>query len=320
MKYVYILIAAVLIDFIIGDPPTWPHPIRFIGGMIKKYENVIRHQKLVSLKVGGFFLTFLSLATVTAMISLMIFTSKSIHPVIEIVVSTYLTYTALAAKCLSVETKKVYRALKNRDIGLGRKMLSYLVGRDTTELNEEEIIRGAVETVAENTIDGVLAPLFYYILGVFMGVPLQMVFIYKTINTLDSMVGYIQEKYKEIGFASAKIDDIANYIPARLGSLFMLVAGLLLRYDFKAGLKTLKRDRRNHKSPNCGYPESAVAGLLNVQLGGTNTYFGETLYKPTIGDAVKKLSPQDIIKAIQIMYGAEVIMVMLFILPILIFK
>ncbi len=314
MTTIFILIFAVALDFLLGDPPSWPHPIRFIGGMISKYEKLIRKNKWIDLKVGGFLLVGVSLITVTIVISSLFYILNAIHPILKVVASAYLTYTAIATKCLDVETRKVYYALKDKDINRSRKMLSYLVGRDTTQLNESEIIRGTVETVAENTIDGVIAPIFYFIIGVYFGFPIHFIFIYKTINTLDSMVGYIHDKYKKIGFASAKLDDIANYVPARIGSLFMLLTGLLLGYDTKLGLRILIRDRRNHKSPNCGYPESVVAGLLNVQLGGTNTYFGQTLYKPTIGDNIKNLNPQNILDAIKIMYGSQFIMLMIYIL------
>ncbi|MTI46589.1 adenosylcobinamide-phosphate synthase CbiB [Sporosalibacterium faouarense] len=310
MKYILILVIAVLLDFFLGDPQRWPHPIRYIGWMIKKYEGMIRKQKIVDLKVGGFLLIFLSLVTVFIVIALILFVTNFIHPIIKDIVLVYLTYTALAAKCLAVETKKVYKALEKENVHLGRKMLSYLVGRDTTQLTKEETVRGAVETVAENTVDGVLAPIFYFVIGIFLGMPLQMIFIYKTINTLDSMVGYIHEKYRDIGFASAKIDDIANFVPARIGSLCMLLGGLVLGFDIKTGFKILIRDRKNHKSPNCGYPEAAVAGLLRIQLGGTNTYFGETIYKPTIGDPIEDLKPQKILETIRVMYASEIIMVL----------
>lgn len=321
MGYVYILIIAIILDFILGDPPQIPHPIRYIGKTIKVYENMIRKQKNINLKFGGFMLLILSLITVMLVVSLIIYVSKEIHQYLNIIISVYLTYTALAAKCLSIETKKVYKALKNNDLKESRKMLSYLVGRDTTNLSKKEVIRGTVETIAENTIDGILAPIFFFVIGIVFNAPIQMIFLYKTINTLDSMVGYIQEPYKEIGFASAKVDDLANYIPARVGSIFMLIAGGLIGYDFKNGYKILKRDRRNHKSPNCGYPESAVAGLLKIQLGGTNTYFGQRLYKPTMGDSIEDLKSENIIDTIKIMYGSEIIMAGTFILGLLyIFK
>ncbi len=303
-----ILIALIALDYILGDPPNWPHPVRFIGAVIKKYEKFIRSLKGLDLKVGGFILTSATITTVLLSFTLVLDVAKLIHPLLKTVLEIYLVYSLLAAKCLEVETMKVYKALESNDITKSRQMLSYLVGRDTSQLNTEDIIRGAVETIAENTIDGVLAPLFYLGIGLYFNIPVQAILLYKTINTLDSMVGYIQEPYTKIGYASAKLDDIANFIPARLGSIIMILAGIVLRYDGKKGMQILIRDKKNHKSPNCGYPESAVAGLLGIQLGGTNTYFGQQVYKPTIGDALKELSPRHIKDTIKIMYGAELIM------------
>ncbi|KNF07898.1 cobalamin biosynthesis protein CobD [Gottschalkia purinilytica] len=312
MNGISMLIIAVILDFILGDPQNFPHPIRFVGFIIRKYEKLIRSLGM-NLKLGGFILTGLTIITTTAIITLILWIGKSINPVVKTILSIYLIYTSLASKCLHKETKKVYDKAVEVDIEESRKMLSYLVGRDTKSLNMDEIIRGAVETVAENTIDGVLAPLFYIGIGTYFGIPVHIAYVYKAINTLDSMVGYTNEKYKDIGFASAKLDDMANYLPARLGSILMVVSGVFFKYDVLNGFKVLFRDRRNHKSPNCGYPESAVAGLLNIQLGGTNTYFGEKIYKPTIGDEVNKLEPKHIIDTIKVMYGSEILTVALII-------
>lgn len=308
MLNIVILVASVFLDFTLGDPPNWPHPIKFIGKLIKKYEKIVRSIKWLNLKIGGFVLTALTIITVLFLSSLILHMAELVHPFFRIALEIYFVYSLLAARCLEIETMKVYKALKSNDISNGRRLLSYLVGRDTSQLNYEDIIRGAVETVAENTIDGVLAPLFYLGIGFYFNVPVQAILLYKTINTLDSMVGYIQEPYTKIGFASAKLDDIANFIPARIGSVLMILAGKVLGYKGKKGIQILIRDRRNHKSPNCGYPESAVAGLLEIQLGGTNIYFGERVYKPTIGDAHKKLDSVHIKDTIKIMYGAEIIM------------
>lgn len=312
MKSSALLIIVVFLDFILGDPPNWPHPIRYIGWSISQYEKAIRKSR-IDLKIGGFLLVLLSLGTTLIISTLILKIANYIHPSLRTIVTTYLLYTSIAAKCLDVEARKVHNAVNEKNIEKSRKKLSYLVGRDTTQLSFEEIIRGVVETVAENTVDGVLAPLFYMVIGFYLGFPVQFALGYKVINTLDSMVGYVQEPYKEIGYASAKLDDIANYIPARIGSLLMILAGGLLGYSIKQGFKILIRDRRNHKSPNCGYPEAAVAGLLQIQLGGTNTYFGQEIYKPTIGDETTSLTGEHIINTIKIMYGAEFLMVLAFI-------
>lgn len=307
-----ILLLAVLLDYMIGDPLGWPHPIIYIGKMITFYEKQIR-KNMKNLKSGGVVLLFSSLFTVILIIHGILRMAGKIHPLLENILILYFIYSLLAAKCLCVEAKKVYKELEAGNVEEARLKISYLVGRDTRGLCLEEITRATIETVAENTIDGVLAPMFYLLVGFFVGYPVEILFFYKTVNTLDSMVGYIQEPYREIGYASAKFDDVLNYIPARLGSLVMIFAGGLLKYDWKNGVQILRRDRRNHKSPNCGYPESAVAGLLHIQLGGSNTYFGQTVEKPTMGDKKRELSPQDILSTTYIMYVSQVLILIVFI-------
>jgi len=302
-----IVIGVVILDYIFGDPHWIPHPIAIIGRIIKGYEILIRKSS-IPLRLGGFLLAIGTILTVISLINLILYIAVTIHPVLHLMTTIYFLYTSLAAKCLHIESNKVYNSLKYENIKEARRQLSYLVGRDTSQLSEKEIIRGAVETVSENTIDGVLAPTIYMLVGFLFGMPVQLVFLYKTINTLDSMVGYTNEYYRDIGYSSAKLDDFTNYIPARLGSILMLIAGGLLGYDLKNGFKILMRDRRNHKSPNCGYPESAVAGLLNIEIGGANIYFGEKIYKPTIGDKNKELELRHIKDAIKIMYCSQLIL------------
>ena len=195
--------------------------------------------------------------------------------------------------------------------------MSYIVGRDTENLSEKEIIRATVETVAENTVDGLIAPLFYAFVGACINVggislaaPLAMT--YKAINTLDSSVGYKNEKYLHIGFASAKIDDIANYIPSRISVILFTIGNLFLRNDYKNCFKISIRDRKNHKSPNCAFSEGAVAGALGIQLGGTNIYFGETVYKPTIGDKTREIEVQDISRTNKILYATSLTSMLVF--------
>ncbi|WP_066498361.1 adenosylcobinamide-phosphate synthase CbiB [Abyssisolibacter fermentans] len=310
MEKLIVFLIAIFLDFILGDPVSWPHPIIYVGKLISYLEKKIRKQNIISLKTGGFILLILSVLIVVSILSIILGLAGYIHHYVKTVLIIYFIYTSLASRCLHEEALKVYRVLKSKDIQKARVQLSYLVGRDTKELNEEEITRGTVETVAENTIDGVLAPMFYIIIGFLIGFPVQLVYIYKTVNTLDSMVGYIQQPYTEIGCASAKFDDVLNYIPARIGSVFMLLGGLFFKYDLSNGFKILIRDRRNHKSPNCGYPEAVAAGLLNIQLGGTNTYFGQKLYKPTIGDKNRNIDIEDIKSAVKIMYSSQALIIL----------
>ena len=297
-----------ILDLIIGDPYSFPHPVRFIGKLISFVEKKIR--KITSsdngLKIAGFFLWFIVVGA-TLGITSMILNLFKFNKIAYFVVNTIIIYTTLATKCLKDESIKIYKVLKTGDLEKSRVQLSYIVGRDTTNLSEKEIVRATVETVAENTVDGIIAPLFYGFIG---GAPLAMA--YKAINTLDSTVGYKNDKYYNLGFASAKIDDIANYIPARLGVILLSLGSLFVGFNFKDALKIGIRDRKNHKSPNCAFSEGAVAGALGIQLGGTNIYFGKEVYKPTIGDKNREIEIEDIIRTNRIMYSSSIISIIIF--------
>ena len=297
-----------IIDLIIGDPYSFPHPVIYIGKLIKCLENNIRKvfKKEKYLKFAGFILWFITVGT-TYLLTYLIIKLSKFNSITFLIVNSFIIYTTLATKCLKDEAIKIYNILKSGDIYESRKQLSYIVGRDTNSLNEAEIIRATVETVAENTVDGIISPMFYAFIG---GAPLAMV--YKAINTLDSMVGYKNDKYINLGFASAKIDDIANYIPARVCIIFMTIASLILRFNYKNCFKISIRDRKNHKSPNCAYPEGAVAGALGIQLGGTNIYFGKPVYKPTIGDKYREIEIEDIKKTNKIMYLSSILSLIIF--------
>ncbi|MGL4914009.1 MAG: adenosylcobinamide-phosphate synthase CbiB [Romboutsia sp.] len=297
-----------IMDLIIGDPYSFPHPVRYIGKLIKVTESKIRKfaKSDEDLKKGGFLLWFITVG-VTYLVTYLIVKLSSFIPGGFLIINSILIYTTLATKCLKDEAVKIYKVLKTGDIEKSRIQLSYIVGRDTTHLDEGEIIRATVETVAENTVDGIIAPMFYAFIG---GAPLAMA--YKAINTLDSTVGYKNEKYLNLGFASAKIDDVANYIPARIAVLLMAIGSLILGYDYKKSFQIAIRDRKNHKSPNCAYPEGAVAGALGVQLGGINIYFGEVVYKPTIGDKVRNIEMEDIVKTNKIMYATSIASMIIF--------
>lgn len=297
-----------VMDLIIGDPYSFPHPVRYIGKLIKTTENKIRKIAKTdkNLKIGGFVLWFVTVG-ITYLVTYLTVKLSSFVPGGFLIANSILIYTTLATKCLKDEAVKIYKVLKSKDIEKSRIQLSYIVGRDTTSLDEGEIIRATVETVAENTVDGIIAPMFYAFIG---GAPLAMA--YKAINTLDSTVGYKNEKYMNLGFASAKIDDIANYIPARISVLLMTIGSLILGYDYKSCFKISIRDRKNHKSPNCAYPEGAVAGALGVQLGGTNIYFGKEVHKPTIGDKIREIEIEDIVRTNKIMYATSITSILIF--------
>ena len=295
-------------DLIIGDPYSFPHPVKYIGKLIKVVENFVRKTAKTDkgLKIGGFFLWFVTVGTTFA-VTYLVMRLARFNTVVYVIINSIVIYTTLATKCLKDEAKKIYEVLKTGDLQKSRTQLSYIVGRDTANLDEKEIIRATVETVAENTVDGLIAPLFYAFIG---GAPLAMA--YKAINTLDSSVGYKNEKYLHIGFASAKIDDIANYIPSRIAVILFTIGNFFLRNDYKNCFKIAIRDRKNHKSSNCAFSEGAVAGALGIQLGGTNVYFGEVVYKPTIGDKTREIEVEDIARTNKILYATSLTSMLVF--------
>lgn len=297
-----------IIDLIIGDPYSFPHPVKYIGKLIKVVENFVRKTAKTDrgLKIGGFFLWFVTVGTTFA-VTYLVMRLARFNTIVYVIINSIVIYTTLATKCLKDEAKKIYEVLKTGDLQKSRTQLSYIVGRDTANLDEKEIIRATVETVAENTVDGLIAPLFYAFIG---GAPLAMA--YKAINTLDSTVGYKNEKYLHIGFASAKIDDIANFIPSRIAVILFTIGNFFLRNDYKNCFKMAIRDRKNHKSPNCAFSEGAVAGALGIQLGGTNVYFGETVYKPTIGDKTREIEVEDIARTNKILYATSLTSMVVF--------
>lgn len=298
---------AVILDFILGDPNWLPHPIIYIGKLIGALEKWLRKHfpNNIKLKWASLFMVFIVCA-MTYMIPYLLLKLSIINNIVFIVVNTLIIWTTLAAKSLHSAGIQVYDALVEDDIKEARVKLSYIVGRDTTSLSKDEIIRGDVETIAENTSDGIIAPIIYAIIG---GAPLAMM--YKGINTMDSMVGYLNEKYMNIGFFPANIDDIFNFIPARLTGVLMCLTAWIVNGNIITSFKIMIRDRKNHKSPNCAYPEGATAGALSIELGGTNTYFGEVVEKPTIGDATESLSHHHIKKSIILMYSSEILLIIL---------
>ena len=243
----WMIATAIVLDMILGDPLWFPHPIIFIGRMISFLEKLLYKKES---RFKGFLLTVICIIVVWGVCELVVYLAGLIN--IEVYVTIFFLYTSLAIKSLAKAGKDVKEAFA-KGIDEARIKLSYIVGRDTQDLNKQAILRGTVETIAENTIDGVLAPLFFMLLGLLVNRPLQFVFLYKTVNTLDSMIGYKNEKYLNFGRFAAKLDDVLNFIPARIGSVIMLFSGLILGYDFKAGVTVFLRDRLNHKSPNSAH-------------------------------------------------------------------
>ena len=296
---ILIMILGYIMDLVFGDPYWFPHPVRFMGKLISKTEKFIRkHAKSEkSLKYWGILMWLVPVVT-TAIVTSLIVKIASFNKYVEIFVSAFIIYTTLSTKCLKDEATKIYKVLETGDIKKSRVQLSYIVGRDTTNLSQSEIIRATVETVAENTVDGTISPMFY---GFLFGPVGAMT--YKAINTLDSMVGYKNDKYLNLGCVSAKLDDVANFIPARLTAIFMPLGAFLCGMNGVNSFKIAIRDRKNHKSPNCAFAEGAAAGAIGVQLGGTNIYFGKEVYKPTIGDKKRELENYDIVRMNKLMYA-----------------
>ena len=279
-----------VLDFIIGDPNNPFHPVRIIGALGIKLENITR-RVFKNLKISGF-VTWLGVILITFLVnSLIVRLAFSISNIFGIIIEGILLYFCISFKGLKVEGLKVIKVLESGDIEGARKQLSYIVGRDTEALDEEGIIRAVIETVAENTSDGIIAPLLFGALG---GAPLAMT--YKAVNTCDSMFGYKNDKYIDFGLVSAKMDDLFNYIPARLTGYLVIFAAFILGLDYKNSYRIYKRDRYNHTSPNSAHPESAVAGALGIRLGGANYYFGKIVEKPTIGDKNKVIEISDLYK------------------------
>lgn len=298
--------AGFLLDLIIGDPYWLPHPIRLIGTLISALERAVRRLFKKRLKTGGAVLAVLVLLISSGITAALLFCCYKLNFWLGIAAESILCFYALAAKCLKNESMKVYKALEKGDTEQARRAVSMIVGRDTEKLDEAGIARAAVETVAENASDGVCAPLFYIALGGATGA-----FLYKAANTMDSMIAYKNEKYGEIGFAAAKIDDILNYVPSRLCAVLMIVSSGILRLDMKNAAKIWRRDRRRHSSPNSAQTESVCAGALGVRLGGDAFYFGELHKKQFIGDDLREIEPSDICRANSLMLAASVLTLIL---------
>ena len=310
MLHLAAIIAGFILDLIFGDPHWLPHPICLIGNLIGFIEGNLR-PKLApnknALLLGGALMVIIVLVISFAVPMAILLAAGMVSPWLAFALETLMCYQIFATKCLRDESMKVYDALHNNDLADARVKLSWIVGRDTKNLDEEEITKGAVETVAENTADGIIAPMFYMFLG---GVPLA--FLYKGINTMDSMVGYKNDKFLYFGRCAAKLDDLANLIPARITGLVMIAAAFLLGLNGPGAWKIFWRDRYNHLSPNSAMTESVTAGALNIQLGGDHFYFGKLVHKDTIGDDIRPVCPEDIKKTNNLLYMTAVLCLLLF--------
>lgn len=302
--------AGFVLDLIFGDPHWLPHPICLIGNLISFLEKRLRRicgTDSTWLLLGGLLMVVIVLALSFAVPYAVLYLAGKISVWLQFALQTVMCYQIFATRCLRDESMKVCEALERGDLADARVKLSWIVGRDTQNLDEEEVTKGAVETVAENTADGVIAPMFYMFLG---GAPLA--FLYKGINTMDSMVGYKNDKYLYFGRCAARVDDFANLIPARITGLAMILAAWFLRLDAAGAWRIFWRDRYNHLSPNSAMTESVTAGALGVQLGGDHYYFGKLVHKDTIGDDTRPVRPGDIRSANRLLYMTAFICILCF--------
>ena len=304
MKWsLYALLIGFGMDLILGDPHGFPHPVAAIGKLISGLEKRLRRLFPATVRgeniVGGV-LWVLVAGLSTVVPAFVLWGCRLVSPWLRLVVESAMCWQILATKSLRVESMKVYTALETGDLQASRYAVSMIVGRDVSRLDEAGVARAAVETVAENTSDGVVAPLVFLALG---GAPLG--FFYKAVNTMDSMLGYVEPPYKNIGLVPARLDDVMNFLPARLSALLMLAAGALLGMDAKQGWKIFRRDRFNHASPNSAQTESVCAGLLGLRLAGDAWYHGVLHKKPYIGDALRDIEHRDIPRACRLLYGTS---------------
>ena len=302
--FYWALLAGCALDLLLGDPAWLYHPVCIIGKYISWCEKKLRARG-GDLRRSAVLLTASTVLITTAAAGLLVFLSGLLGRVPRLIVMALLDWMGLSAKCLAQEAVGVEKAL-GRGIEAGRRQVARIVGRDTAALSEREVVCATIETVAENTTDGIISPMVYGLLGG----PVCM-WAFKASSTLDSMVGYLDEKYRDIGWSSAKLDDVWNYLPARLTGCLLSLGAALCGLDGKSAFRIMRRDHRNHKSPNCAWSEAAAAGALHVQLGGTHLYFGKPVAKPTIGDDLRAPKREDIRATVRMMYAASGLMLAL---------
>ena len=305
----YAVLGGFVLDCLFGDPAWLPHPVVLMGKAISALEKRLRARLPKTPPgelLGGGIVAFCLPVGTFLVTSLVCLAAAKLSPWLGLAVQMFWCGQALAAKGLAQESMNVHKELVKGDLPAARKAVSRIVGRDTQDLTAEGVTKAAVETVAENASDGVIAPLLYMLIG---GAPLALT--YKAINTMDSMVGYKNTQYLYFGRAAAKLDDIANYLPSRIAALLWVAAAALTGNDARSAWRIWRRDRRNHASPNSAQTESACAGALGVQLAGPAYYFGEYYDKPTIGDALRPVEPKDILRADRMMYAESLLALVL---------
>jgi adenosylcobinamide-phosphate synthase len=296
------LLLGFFLDLLLGDPQWMPHPVRGIGFLIREGESLLRRLLPGKERLAGTILVILVTALTFSLSAGVLLLAYGLNRWAGFAVSVIMYWQVLALRCLHIESMKVYTKAAAEDLAGARKAVSMIVGRDTADLSLEQVIKAAVETVAENLSDGVIAPLFFLALG---GPALGM--LYKAVNTMDSMIGYKNSRYIDFGRTAAQLDDILNWLPARLSARLMILGAAILGLDAKHGARIYWRDRSKHASPNSGHPESVCAGSLGIALGGNASYGGVLHEKPVLGDALRPVTPGDIPRVIRLMYTATVL-------------
>lgn len=305
MSYILQLFAAVILDFLLGDPRWFPHPVRGIGRLCTGSEKLTR-ALCKNLYLAGICTVLVVISLTGFIVFVLLYAGFLLAPYLGEILAVFLLYTTIAAKDLIQHSNSVYKHLRSPvSLDLARNAVGRIVGRDTRQLDEAGISRACIETVAENMVDGITAPLFWAIAASFaspfvgmspIGCSVVGAFFYKSVNTMDSMIGYKNDRYLQFGMAAAKLDDVVNFIPARLSGLCIIVAAFFLKLDYRKAAKIFFRDRLQHSSPNAGHTEAAAAGALGLRLGGPSTYFGKIVEKPYMGDGLREAVPEDIKK------------------------
>jgi adenosylcobinamide-phosphate synthase len=280
-----LLLSAFLLDLTVGDPRWLPHPVVLMGKFISSGERFLWSGKTLRDFVSGMVLSLTVIALAVGATCALVYALTFLPPLIALPLNVGLASTTLATRGLLDAVTRIETPLRSGNLAKARQNLAHIVGRDTSALNQDKVLRAGLESLAENTSDGIVAPLFYLFLG---GIPLAMA--YKAVNTLDSMIGYRTERYLYFGKFAARLDDVANFIPARLTALLLVIATFLLRLNAGSAFQVLRRDHANHLSPNAGYPEAAMAGALGIRLGGPSVYFGKEVWKPTMGEDCKPIN------------------------------
>lgn len=302
--FALIPLAAIIVDALLGDPRSSLHPVVLIGKLISFYENIFykKNAGTKSLLWRGLLVVLLVFITVGAITALLLYAAKEISPYLYWTLSIFILYFTITPRALTRDGWSIYSLLKSQNLVMARKRLSWIVGRDTDQLDENDITRGTVETIAENTTDGIISPLFFFLLFGPVGA-----MIYRAGNTMDSMLGYKDEHYLYFGRCAARFDDVLNWIPARITFVLFVLSAFILHLDWKNAIKICKRDASKHPSPNGGWAEATIAGAMHVQLGGYNYYEGKPEFREYMGDKDRLLVGADILSAIKMMYAATIL-------------